>query len=127
MARKRHSDEDILTLLREDEVHMSSGSDVATTRQAQSAIDQWLRQYNHTRPHQALNMSAPVPETIWRNVKMRGTDRGRFTGDAYALFESATLYANIHGVAKDNAEGLRRIQRSGPIFHATGFARLLDA
>ena len=36
----------------------------ATTRQAQSVIDQWLRQYNQIRPHQALNMRAPVPETI---------------------------------------------------------------
>jgi len=30
MARKRHSDEDILKLLREIEVHLASGSDVAT-------------------------------------------------------------------------------------------------
>jgi transposase-like protein len=29
MARKRHSDEDILKLLREIEVHLASGSDVA--------------------------------------------------------------------------------------------------
>ena len=36
----------------------------ATTRQAQIVINQWLRQYNHIRPHQALNMRAPVPETI---------------------------------------------------------------
>ena len=36
----------------------------ATTKQAQTVINQWLRQYNHIRPHQALNMRAPVPETI---------------------------------------------------------------
>ena len=30
MARKRHSDEDILKLLREVEVHLASGSDVGT-------------------------------------------------------------------------------------------------
>lgn len=36
----------------------------ATTKQAQIVINQWLRQYNHVRPHQALNMRAPVPETI---------------------------------------------------------------
>ncbi len=30
MARKRHSDEDILKLLREIEVHLASGSDVGT-------------------------------------------------------------------------------------------------
>jgi putative transposase len=35
MARKRHSDEDILRLLREIELHLSSGSDVsAACRQA---------------------------------------------------------------------------------------------
>jgi hypothetical protein len=88
MARKRHSDEDILKLLREIEMHHSSGSDVptayraagisdaalrrevfnvewfVTTRQAQIVIATWLRQYNHIRPHQALDMRAPVPETI---------------------------------------------------------------
>jgi putative transposase len=30
MARKRHSDEDILKLLREIELHLASGVDVAT-------------------------------------------------------------------------------------------------
>ena len=39
----------------------------ATTRQAQIVINSWLRQYNHTRPHQALNMRPPVPETLRRN------------------------------------------------------------
>ena len=39
----------------------------ATTRQAQIIIDLWLRQYNHTRPHQALNMRPPVPKTLLRN------------------------------------------------------------
>jgi transposase InsO family protein len=24
----------------------------------------WLKQYNHIRPHQALNMRPPVPETL---------------------------------------------------------------
>ena len=38
-----------------------------TTKQAQIVIDQWLRQYNHIRPHQALNMRPPVPETLVRN------------------------------------------------------------
>ena len=31
----------------------------ATTKQAQIVINQWLRQYNHIRPHQALNMRPP--------------------------------------------------------------------
>ena len=34
-----------------------------TTKQAQTVINQWLKQYNHVRPHQALNMKTPVPET----------------------------------------------------------------
>ncbi|MBT5571730.1 MAG: IS3 family transposase [Alphaproteobacteria bacterium] len=38
-----------------------------TTKQAQVAINRWLRQYNHIRPHQALNMLPPVPETLIRN------------------------------------------------------------
>lgn len=33
-------------------------------RQAQAAINQWLRQYKHLRPNQALNMRAPLPKTI---------------------------------------------------------------
>jgi len=39
----------------------------ATTRQAQTVINQWLRQYNHIRPHHALGMRPPVPETILVN------------------------------------------------------------
>jgi transposase InsO family protein len=35
-----------------------------TTEQAQIVIDLWLKQYNHFRPHQALNMRPPVPETL---------------------------------------------------------------
>jgi transposase InsO family protein len=36
----------------------------STTEQAQIVINQWLKQYNHIRPHQALGMCPPVPETI---------------------------------------------------------------
>ena len=43
-----------------------------TTKQAQVVINQWLRQYNHVRPHQALKMRPPVPETLIRN----GTELG---------------------------------------------------
>lgn len=38
-----------------------------TTRQAQTVINQWLKKYNHIRPHQALNMKPLVPETLSRN------------------------------------------------------------
>ena len=40
----------------------------ATTRQAQIVINQWLRQYNHVRPHEALRMRAPAPEIIQRTT-----------------------------------------------------------
>lgn len=36
----------------------------ATVEQAKTVIGKWLRQYNHIRPHQALGMRPPVPETI---------------------------------------------------------------
>ena len=32
--------------------------------QAKAVIGKWLKQYNHIRPHQALGMRPPVPETI---------------------------------------------------------------
>lgn len=38
-----------------------------TTRQAQLVINAWLRQYNRIRPHQALKMRPPVPETLSEN------------------------------------------------------------
>ena len=43
-----------------------------TTEQAQIVINHWLKQYNHTRPHQAFNMRPPVPETL--------LEKGRITG-----------------------------------------------
>lgn len=36
----------------------------SSTRQAQTVINAWLRQYNQVRPHQALNMRPPIPETL---------------------------------------------------------------
>ena len=32
--------------------------------QAQIVINMWLKEYNNIRPHQSLNMRAPVPETL---------------------------------------------------------------
>jgi transposase InsO family protein len=40
----------------------------ATAAQAQIVINQWLRQYNHVPPHEALSMRAPAPETIQRTA-----------------------------------------------------------
>jgi putative transposase len=45
---------------------------LTTTKQAQIVINHWLRQYNHTRPHQAPNFQPPVPKTLFRN----GTEHG---------------------------------------------------
>jgi len=36
---------------------------ISSLKQAQTVIETWLKQYNHIRPHQALNMRPPVPET----------------------------------------------------------------
>ena len=47
-----------------------------TTKQAQTVINQWLRQYNHIRPHHALGMRPPIPETILVNHQITGTDQG---------------------------------------------------
>ena len=48
----------------------------ATTRQAQTVINQWLRQYNRIRPHHALSMRPPAPETILEKRSFSGTDQG---------------------------------------------------
>ena len=39
----------------------------ATTKKVQTAINVWLKQYYHIRPHQALNMKPPAPETLLKN------------------------------------------------------------
>ena len=38
-----------------------------TIDQARTVITRWLRQYNQIRPHQALRMRPPVPETLDQN------------------------------------------------------------
>ena len=48
----------------------------STTRQAQIVINHWLRQYNHIRPHQALNQRPPVPETLVEKSQISGPDIG---------------------------------------------------
>jgi putative transposase len=41
-----------------------------TTKQAQVAINAWLRQYSQIRPHHALGMRPPVPETLLEKTKL---------------------------------------------------------
>jgi transposase InsO family protein len=48
----------------------------ASIRQAQIAINQWLRQYNHIRPHHALGMRTPVPETLIEKSQISGPNTG---------------------------------------------------
>ena len=43
-----------------------------TTRQAQVAMNTWLRQYNQIRPHHTLNMRPPAPETRLEKPKING-------------------------------------------------------
>ena len=43
-----------------------------TTKQAQVAINVWLRQYNQIRPHHALGMRPPALETLLENIKTTG-------------------------------------------------------
>jgi putative transposase len=44
-----------------------------TTRQAQTVINQWLKQYNQIRHHQALRMRPTALETILANHQISGT------------------------------------------------------
>ncbi|WP_299194753.1 integrase core domain-containing protein [uncultured Litoreibacter sp.] len=47
-----------------------------TMIQAQIVINRWLKQCNHIRPHQALNMRPPVPETIVEKTQISGPETG---------------------------------------------------
>ena len=43
------------------------------TKKAQVGINVWLRQYNQIRPHHALGMRPPVPETLLEKAKINDT------------------------------------------------------
>lgn len=47
-----------------------------TTHQAQVVINRWLKQYNHIRPHQALDQRPPVSETLVEKNQISGPDIG---------------------------------------------------
>jgi putative transposase len=45
-----------------------------SVKQAQVAINIWLKEYNHIRPHHALGMRPPVPETLLEKREIYGTE-----------------------------------------------------
>lgn len=45
-----------------------------SVKQAQVALNIWLKQYNKIRPHHSLNMRPPVPETLVEKPKITGTE-----------------------------------------------------
>jgi putative transposase len=45
-------------------------------KQAQVAINVWLREYNQIRPHHALGMRPPAPETLLEKPNITGTEIG---------------------------------------------------
>ena len=45
-----------------------------TVHQAQTAINVWLRQYNHIRRHHGLNIRSPTPETLIEKLENIGTE-----------------------------------------------------
>ena len=46
-----------------------------SVRQAQTAINIWLTQYNYVRPHHALKMRPPVPETLLEKPQISGPNQ----------------------------------------------------
>ena len=47
-----------------------------TTKQAQIAMNAWLRQCNQIRSHHVLGMRPPFPETVLEETKINGTEKG---------------------------------------------------
>jgi transposase InsO family protein len=87
MPRSKHTVEQIITKLREAEVALSTGQSVvqvcwtlgiteqlrdellnrelfATLWEVQVLVERWRRHYNQVRPHRALGLRPPAPETI---------------------------------------------------------------
>ena len=46
-----------------------------TAKHAQLAINAWIKQYNQIRPHHALTMRPPEPETLLEKTKISGTQK----------------------------------------------------
>jgi putative transposase len=45
-----------------------------TAHQAESAVNIWLHQYNHIKPHHRLNIRPRVPETLIEKTKISGPE-----------------------------------------------------
>lgn len=56
--------------LRQEILNSEGGHSV---KQAQVTINTWLREYNHSRPHHALRIRRPVPETLLEKSQISGT------------------------------------------------------
>lgn len=67
-TRKQYSAEekirDVLDSLRGE---LLNAECFASVNQAKTVIGRWLKQYNTVRPHQALGMRPPAPETLQSN------------------------------------------------------------
>ena len=47
-----------------------------SVKQAKVVINTWLKEYNHIRPHHALRMRTPVPETLLEKPQISGSEFG---------------------------------------------------
>ena len=56
-------------------------------KQARVVINLWLKEYNHIRPHHALGIRPPAPETLLEKPKISGTEIGRWTLPRMQAFE----------------------------------------
>ena len=90
-----------------------------SVKQAQVAINIWLKEYNHIRPHHALGMRPPVPETFireTRNLWYRnwGLDSGRINASQWTArwailivliaFSAEMVHKTVSGVDLPAAE-----------------------
>jgi integrase-like protein len=77
------------TLRRELLDHSGPFADISA---AQAAIDAWVHGYNHSRPHQALDMA--TPPSLFRPARAQGTDRATMTTRQPTRGEQASRVAS---------------------------------
>ena len=87
-------------------------------------INQWLKQYNQIRPHQALRMRPPAPETISKKRKVTGPLRGGWTGKPVAMGYIASQYTEPGTGLYAEVRGTRmRVQVATMPFITPGYKR----